>query len=135
MKQPKTNFEVIQVLPREGHIVARSTGKPQTGIVDTPEKVEGTYIYFWHDPRDDKPKTQVWDVFSKSDHTWLAQIYWFAKWRCYGWSSTNYDSDEHQSRHVADIVFEPFCSYEIANFCKWLTKRHKSSISGKKKEK
>jgi hypothetical protein len=128
MIEPKTDFKISQVLPQEGHIIARSAGKPQMGIADVPEKAEGTYIYFWHDPRDDKPKTQVWDVLSKESHYWLAQIRWFPRWRKYAWSSTCEVKGQH-SRIVSDIVFEETCTYEIANFCKWLTTKHKSCAS------
>jgi len=93
------------------------------------EKIEGKYIYFFHDTEDDNPKTQVWEIFSKDDNTWLGRIKWFARWRCYAWSST-YLLEEQHGRFVSDIVFEKDCTREIADFCDKLTITHRQNTNG-----
>ena len=98
------------------------------------DKVEGKYIYFWHDRGNDKPKTQLWEIFSKENHTWLGRIKWFARWRCYSWSSTYITGDHFAEgqRFVSDIVFEKECTREIADFCDKLTIEHRQNTIKKK---
>jgi len=95
------------------------------------EKLEGKYIYFYHDTEDDNPKTQVWEIFSKDDNTWLGRIKLFARWRCYAWSSTYLSGDHFAKgqRFVSDIVFEKDCTREIADFCDTLTVAHRRNTS------
>jgi hypothetical protein len=90
-----------------------------------PEKVEAEYINFWHDWKDDKPKTQVWNVFSKSDNEWLGQISWFSQWRKYAFHSTCRIDKESHVRYLSDIWFEERCLRDIANFIEELTQKHR----------
>lgn len=88
------------------------------------EKVEAEHIYFWHDPKNDKPKTQVWNVIAKDSNDWLGQISWFAQWRCYAFRST-YTTKGRYGMFLSDRWFEPHCQRDIANFCEELTIKHK----------
>jgi len=91
------------------------------------ERIEANYIYFYHDKKDDKPKTQVWNVFAKQDNEWLGQVRWFSRWRCYAFSSTAYHDGKY-GRFVSDIMFEHNCLRDIANFCQTLTVRHRMEL-------
>jgi len=91
------------------------------------EKVEGKYILFLHEWIFDKPKTQVWNVFSKEDKDWLGQISWFSQWRKYAFRSTaKIDKDSHV-RILSDIWFEERCLGDIASFIEELTRKHKEA--------
>jgi len=95
------------------------------------EKIDGTYVYFYHDPTFDKTKTQVWDIFSKEENEWLGRIMWFARWRTYAFSSTAKHNGEY-GRMISDIVFEQKCLKEIADFCDKLTNQHKELLKNVK---
>ena len=75
-------------------------------------RVEGKYIYFWHDSQNDNPKTQVWFVLAKERNGWLGRISWSGRWRCYKFSPTFND----------DLDFEHQCLRDIADFIEKLTK-------------
>jgi len=94
----------------------------------SPRKVEGKHIYFWHDERNDKPKTQVWNVFSKEDTDWLGQVSWFPQWRKYAFRSTYHAEGEQHGRFLSDVWFEEKCQRDIADFCEKLTRQHKGKL-------
>ena len=53
-----------------------------------------TWIYFDH--IEDKPKTSVWAVRTKSDNTIIGKIKWFTSWRTYAFfpeEATVYEPD------------------------------------------
>lgn len=95
-----------------------------------PERIDGQYIYFWHDWMRDKPKTQVWEVFSRSGNDWLGEISWFAQWRRYAFRSTyKADGEKKYGVFLSDVWFEQTCQRDIANFCEELTIKHKKNLS------
>ena len=93
------------------------------------ERVDGTWIYFWRKPEEDKPKTQIWNVTSKEYNDWLGTISWFPRWRKYSFRSTAEHRGEH-GRYLSDVWFEEDCLTEIANFCKELTRKTQRKDQG-----
>ncbi len=78
-------------------------------------RVDGQFIYFWHDSKNDNPKTEVWFVLTKEGNDWLGRISWSGRWRCYKFSPA----------FNAELDFEHRCLRDIANFIEKLTQETK----------
>ena len=89
------------------------------------EKIDAKYIYFFHNTEDDKPKTQVWYVFSKNDNEWLGQISYWGRWHGYVFASTFKKDGTAYGRFISDIIFEHRCLHDIANFIEQLNKKQR----------
>lgn len=87
------------------------------------ERVGCKYIYFLHDKKNDKPKTQIWNIYSY-ELDWLGVISWHTGWRCYSFRSTALASGQC-GRVISDIWFESHCLRDILDFCDFLTEKHR----------
>jgi hypothetical protein len=87
-------------------------------------RYDGKWVYFWRDPKEDKPKTQVWHVTNTQTNDWLGVISWFPQWRKYAFRSTA-KADGERMRILSDIWFEEDCLTDIVNFCKRLTQEQR----------
>jgi hypothetical protein len=68
------------------------------------------YVWFHNDPMNNKPKTEVWDILSKSGNVLLGRVKYFANWRQYCFFPEG------------GCIFSKGCMNDINNFIEELNK-------------
>lgn len=84
--------------------------------------MKSPYLHFALEPVDGGRKTEVWFVYATRDDARLGTIRWFGRWRQYAFFPSG------------GTTFNPDCLVAIADFCRVLTRRHRTRREAKAAE-